>query len=109
MERKTIKFRPHLVELVLEGKKNTTWRLFDDKDLQPGNVVDFINWETGEKFAEAELIKVWEKTLDTLEDADWEGHERFASEDEMYKTYKKYYGDKVDKNSPVKIIQFKLI
>jgi hypothetical protein len=109
MERKTIKFRPHLAELVLKGKKNITWRLFDDKDLRTGDVVDFINWETSEKFAEAELNKVREKTLGTLADEDWEGHERFASEEEMYKTYKIYYGEKVDENSPVKIIKFKLI
>lgn len=109
MERKTIKFRNHLADLVLKGEKNTTWRLFDDKDFQTGDAVDFINWETGQKFASAELIKVWEKTLGTLEDADWEGHERFTSEEEMYKTYKTYYGEKVDENSPVKIIQFRLL
>lgn len=109
MERKSIKFRDHLVKLVLVGEKNTTWRLFDDKNLHVNDVVDFINWETGGKFAEAELIKVWEKTLGTLEDEDWEGHERFSSEEVMYETYKTYYGDRVDENSPVKIIQFRLL
>ncbi len=106
---KTIKFRNHLAELVLKGEKNTTWRLFDDKNLQTGDVVDFINWDTGEKFAEAEILKVYEKTLSTLDDIDWEGHERFSSEEEMYKTYKEYYGDKVDKDTIVKIIRFKLL
>lgn len=109
MERKTIKFKSHLAELVAKGEKNTTWRLFDDKDLSEGDVVDLIVKETGQVFAQAELTKVWEKTLGTLDDADWEGHERFASEEEMYKTYKGYYGDRVDKDTVVKIIQFRLV
>jgi len=30
---KTLKFREKLSKLILSGKKTTTWRLFDDKDL----------------------------------------------------------------------------
>ena len=108
MERKTIKFRPHLADMVLAGEKNVTWRIFDDKDLKEGDVVDFLKNDTKERFAEAELVKVYEKTLGALEDNDWEGHERFNSEEEMYETYKKYYGDRVNKDTVVKIIQFKL-
>ena len=58
MEKKTIKFRDFLVELVQKGDKDSTWRLFDDKDLQKGDEVDLINWNTGEKFADADLIGI---------------------------------------------------
>jgi hypothetical protein len=109
MQNKTIKFKDYLVELILKGEKNTTWRLFDDKDLKEGDKVDLINKDTMEKFAGAKLVKVYEKTLGTLTDADWEGHEKFASDEEMYETYKKYYGREVDKNTIVKIIRFELI
>jgi len=37
---KTVKFRPDLAQLIMDGKKTTTWRLFDDKDLQAGDVVN---------------------------------------------------------------------
>ena len=109
MHPKTIKFRSHLAELVAKGEKTSTWRLFDDKDLSVGDIVDFINWDTGVKFAEAKLTDVYEKTLSTLEDADWVGHEKFASEEEMYATYKTYYGDGVGPDTVVKIIHFVLL
>lgn len=39
---KTLKFAPDLVPLVLSGKKDTTWRLWDDKNLTENDIVDFI-------------------------------------------------------------------
>jgi hypothetical protein len=108
MERKIIKFRESLARLILAGEKNTTWRLFDDKNLSEGDEVDLINWETKEKFAEATLTKVWEKKMGELQDSDFDGHEKFESEEEMYKTYRTYYGDKVGPKTTVKIIRFRL-
>ena len=109
MKRKTIKFRPNLAELVMAGKKDLTWRLFDDKDLSQGDEVDLINWETKMKFAGAIITKVWEKKMSELNEADFDGHERFSNEAEMYKTYRTYYGDKVGPDTVVKIIRFKLM
>jgi hypothetical protein len=106
--KKSLKFRDHLVKLVLEEKKDVTWRLFDDKDLSEGDEVDLINWNTKEKFGEATLIKVWEKKLRDLQDSDFDGHEKFSSNEEMYKTYRTYYGDRVGPDTVVKIIRFKL-
>lgn len=109
MHKKTIKFRDHLAKLILEGKKDATWRLFDDKDLQVGDLVDLVNWNTGESFGSAELLNVKEKPLGQLEESDFEGHERFPSEEEMYKNYRLYYGDKVSPDTIVKMIRFKLL
>lgn len=108
MERKSIKFRDFLAELILKGEKDSTWRLFDDKNLQEGDDVDFINWNTKEKFAEAILTKVYEKTLGGLEPEDFDGHEKFESEKQMYENYRTYYGDKVGPDTVVKIIHFRL-
>jgi hypothetical protein len=108
MEKKTIKFRDHLAKLILAGEKNLTWRLFDDKNLSEGDQVDFINWNTKEKFGEAVLTKVWEKKMSNLEDSDFDGHEKFSSDEEMYKIYRAYYGDKVGPDTIVKIIRFRL-
>jgi len=108
MEKKTIKFRDFLAELVLKGEKSSTWRLFDDKNLETGDDVDLLNWNTGEKFAEAILVSVREKSLGKLEPEDFEGHEKFESEQAMYDAYRTYYGDRVGPDSLVKIIQFEL-
>ncbi|MEK7588905.1 MAG: ASCH domain-containing protein [Patescibacteria group bacterium] len=104
---KTLKFAPHLVLKIVAGEKTATWRLFDDKDLQKGDELIFINKETGESFGNAIITSLYTKTLGTLTDSDWEGHERFDSEKEMYESFKKYYGDKVDESSEVKILSFK--
>jgi len=105
---KTIKFETKLVPLVLSGQKTSTWRLFDDKALQAGDDLMLVNKETGEQFAEATIISVREKKLGELSDADWEGHERYESEEKMYEAYRGYYGDRVTPESVVKMIDFKL-
>jgi len=108
MSKKSLKFRDHLATLVLKGEKNLTWRLFDDKNLSKGDKVDLINWNTGKKFADAILTDVWEKKMSNIDDGDFDGHEKFPSKEEMYQTYRTYYGDKVGPNTIVKIIRFKL-
>ena len=108
MENKKLKFRHHLVEEVLSGQKNVTWRLFDDKDLKVGDRLDLIEYDNNEKFAEAEIINVYEKPLGSIEEKDFEGHEKYQNKDEMLETYTKYYGDSVNWGTIVKIIKFEL-
>lgn len=103
---KTLKFRPHLIQQIIDGKKTTTWRLFDDKNLQAGDELIYVNSETGEEFGTAKITDVKIRTLGTLTDEDWVGHEKFKNDEEMFETYKKYYGDKVNSDSEVKIIYF---
>lgn len=103
---KTLKFAPRLVSQILNGQKTSTWRLFDDKDLSLGDKLIFVNKETGEEFGSAIITTLSQKTLGTLKDEDWEGHERFPSEAAMYATCRQYYGDGVDANTEVKIINF---
>ncbi len=103
---KTLKFTSQLVDKILAGDKTSTWRLFDDKDLKNGDELIFINKDTGEQFGTAIITNLKVKTLDSLTDDDWVGHEKFSSEKEMYETYKKYYGSDVNNNSEVKILTF---
>lgn len=103
---KTLKFTPQLVKEIISGEKTSTWRLFDDKDLQKGDELIFINKETGKEFGRATITSIVIKTLGSLADEDWVGHEKYSSDEEMYTTYRKYYGDKVDENSEVKILTF---
>jgi len=106
---KTLKFRHRLAEDIIADRKTVTWRLFDDKDLKAGDRVELLYWETKGKFADAEIINVREKNLGEIKEKDFEGHEKFEDKDEMLRVYRKYYGDKVDWNTIVKIIEFKLL
>jgi len=107
---KTLKFRPHLCEKILDGSKTVTWRLFDDKDLKEGDDLSLLNWETGKEIGRAVIEWVKEKTLAEMGEEDFAaGHERYESKEEMLEAYKSYYGDKVEWNTPVKMVKFKLV
>jgi hypothetical protein len=106
---KTLKFRKELAKLILEGKKDNTWRLFDEKDISVGDEVSLLEWESKEEFAKAKVTSVKEAKLGRLTDKDKEGHEKFSSDKEMYKTYSTYYRQKVDEDTLVKIIRFELL
>lgn len=106
---KTLKFRKNLSELILRNEKTTTWRIFDDKDIKEGDIIQFLVWETKEEFANAKIVNVIEKKFGDLDEEDLDGHEKFSSKDEMYETYSKYYNKTVDENTLVKIIKFELV
>lgn len=103
---KTLKFTPELCELIVAGTKTSTWRLFDDKDLQIGDELIFLNKEIGESIGTAVIERIKFTALGRLEDSDWEGHERYENEAAMYAAYRSYYGDSVGPDSELKIIHF---
>ncbi len=107
---KTLKFKDYLVPKILDGSKIITWRLFDDKNLQVGNKLLFVNSGTGKEFARGEIIGVREKKLGEIVETDFEeGHEKYKSQDDMLAHYRDYYGDKVDLSSVIKIVKYKLL
>jgi hypothetical protein len=107
---KTLKFRDYLVPKILDGSKTTTWRLFDDKELHVGDELLFINYDSGKQFANAEITRIREKRLGDVTEVDFEeGHERYKGQEDMLAHYRSYYGDKVDSDSVIKIIKFKLL
>jgi hypothetical protein len=69
-------------------------------------LVQFINQETGEVFGQATITLITLRTLGTLTESDWTGHERYESDEAMYTAYRGYYGDTVGPDTEVKIIQF---
>ena len=106
---KSLKFRSYLAKEILRGEKTVTWRLFDDKDLQEGDLLELVDWDTKMNFATAEILEIREKPLSSITEDDFDGHEKFESKDEMLKTYKEFYGDSVDWVTFVKMIRFRLI
>jgi hypothetical protein len=106
---KVIKFRRELSKFILSGKKKATWRLFDDKNITSGDIVSFVVWESGEEFAKAKILNVVEKKFSELKQSDYNGHEPFSSEKEMYEQYAVYYNREIDENTVLKIIKFEIV
>lgn len=106
MDKKQIKFAAPLAALIQDGEKTCTWRLFDDKNLTLGDEVIFINSDTKTSFGSAVLTVVRTKLMKDVDAEDFDGHEPFSTEEEMYKVYRSYYGDRVGPDTEVKIIHF---
>jgi hypothetical protein len=109
---KTLKLDHKLAQLVRSGAKTSTWRLFDDKNLSVDDNVQLIDKvdsdqpDTWQVIGAAHINKVIEKKLGDIVVDDMDGHERFASIDEMITTYQNYYGHDVSIATKVKILHF---
>lgn len=106
---KSLHFVSSLIPLILSGEKVSTWRLWDDKDLSEGDIVDFLESGTERHFATAILTRVLEKKIGKLTDEDKAGHEKYKNDKEMFRTFERFYKRKIDSDTKVKIIWFKLI
>ena len=105
---KILKFRDYLVPLVLSGEKDSTWRLFDDKDLKVGDEIELKVFVTNQTFAKAKITKVIQKRFGDLSESDRQGHEKYKNDDEMYAEYTKYYRVPVNADTTLKVIWFEL-
>jgi ribonuclease HI len=109
---KTLKFDHELAQLILNGNKTSTWRLYDDKDLSVDDHIKIIdkvepnNPDSWKVIGQGKVNEVIEKRLDDVSQEDMNGHETFNSKEEMLSTYKQYYGERVTFETPVKIIHF---
>ncbi len=102
------KFSEDLIDMILEGEKDTTWRIWDDRDVSVDQEISLEDTD-GRRFAEARVRRVKETTFGRLSEEDREGHESFDSEREMYRTYRRYYGIDVGPDTRVKVIKFELL
>ncbi len=102
---KAIKFTPELTDLIKQGKKTTTWRLFDDKNLSEGDSI-ILATRDGEvitDFGRTKIEKMVVRTFRTLKPEDYIGHQPV---EDLVLGYRKYYGDRVNLDTEVKIIHF---
>ncbi|MFB6213465.1 MAG: ASCH domain-containing protein [Candidatus Nanohaloarchaea archaeon] len=104
----SIKFEDSLISKIQEGEKDTIWRLWSKRDVEPGQKVSLQDTE-GSEFAKAEIVWVKDTTFGDLTPEDCEGHEPFESEEEMYSTYEDYYSREVGPGTRVKVIKFRLL
>jgi ribonuclease HI len=109
---KKLKLDHELAQLVIAGKKTTTWRLFDDKDLTVNDTVELIDKvnpekpETWQVIGTAIITHVLEKRLGDVSDVDTEMHEKFETPEAMLQKYQGYYGPNVTWDTLVKIVHF---
>lgn len=106
---KKLHFNSHVIPLIMSGQKNTTWRLWDDKDLSENDIVDCMESGSNKKFTQAQLVKIDQKTLGDLNTDDKLGYEEFKNDQDMYSKFKKYYKKDVGPKTKVKVITFKII
>jgi hypothetical protein len=93
---------------IMEGRKNTTWRINDEKNLSVGDILSLSDIK-GDEFAKARIVDVRETVFEGLKKEDMEGHEEFSSSKVMYQTYSKYYKMKVTPRTEVKVIKFQVL
>ncbi len=105
---KTLKFVAPLPELILAGKKTSTWRLNDEKNIIVNDELSLCD-AGGKEFARAKVIEVLFSKLGSLDSQEKAGHESYASKQEMYDTFSKFYNLPVGPATEVKIIKFKLL
>ncbi|MBI4134704.1 MAG: ASCH domain-containing protein [Candidatus Sungbacteria bacterium] len=105
---KTLKFKPHLIDKILSGKKYVTFRLLDDKNLGIDDEVEFLNSDTKAPFAKVKITDVREKKLGEISDTDFAGNGEPESHESMLARYRVYYGDTVNLDTVVKIVSFEL-
>jgi ribonuclease HI len=109
---KTLKFDHEQAQAILAGQKNSTWRLYDDKDLSVSDEVkvidklDPVEPESWRIIGQARVTEVVEKLLGAVTDKDMVAHEHFVSQEQMLEHYQGYYGHRVDFETPVKIVYF---
>jgi hypothetical protein len=106
---KRLKFIPSLADMIKKGEKNTTFRIFDDKDLQVDDDLILVNSETGDVFGYAKITEIHEKPLNALQESDWVGHEPLEGEESLIDLMRRLYKVPIDDTEKVKIVRFDLV
>jgi ribonuclease HI len=103
---KTLKFRTESALAIMAGKVNKTWRLFDDKQLELDDILLFINSDDGKNFGYAKVTRITIKHVAELNDNDMQGHKIYNNFDEILAECRRYYGQRVNLQSIVKVVDF---
>lgn len=109
---KQIKFEHQLALDIVRGVKTSTFRFFDDKNIRVGDVLEVIDKVERDNPASwlsvgyINVTEVTEKRVADLSETDWLGHETFTSTKAFLKTFRYYYSQPIDENTPLKIIHF---
>ena len=117
MKERIITFSEPLPNLILKRKKTTTWRIdepvpikrtSDTEGIKKGDKLSLRD-KSQKEFARAITINVNPTKFSELTNDDLRGHEKFKSKKGMYDKYEEYYKIKINDNTKIVVIKFKLI
>ncbi len=109
---KRLKLDHTLAESVVAGKKRSTWRINDDKNLSVNDEVELVDkanpqdptsWRA---IGVAKLDQVVEKRMGQITEQEHHDHGRAVSFEQIYDEFREYYGNEVGPDTVVKIIHF---
>lgn len=99
-------FAPPFPLTLFTGEKCKTFRVTGGERYNLGDLVS-IRLIDSPEFARATIAARTHKRFYDLTDEDWEGHERFASDFDMYKTYSNWEGFPVGAATSLDILEYK--
>src|SRR3990167_2263342 len=105
---KTLKFKHEFAKEILDGRKTTTWWLFDDKDLTIGDKLELVDRDSKEKFGEAIITDIKEKKIKDLTEEELKNH-GYADRQDMINSHKEYYDDRVNLETELKMLTFDIL
>lgn len=109
---KALKVNHDSAHLILEGKRSSTWRINDDKDLHVNDVVMLIDQvnpidpSSWKELGRVQIVQILEKQLGQLTQIDIGPEEALTSLEDRLTLYRSYYGPQVRAETPVKIVFF---
>lgn len=108
---KQLKFDHRYAQDIIEGKKLTTFRVSDDKDIRAGDIVELVDKVDRDRPTtwnipgELEVTGVEEVSIKNLTPEQL-AVDSFGSTDDMLQTFRRFYGDYVEENTPVRVLAF---
>ncbi|MBT3398011.1 ASCH domain-containing protein [archaeon] len=102
---KVLYFGEPIPEILVEGNKNSTFRVCDSQNIRQGDLISFL-LPDDTPFAEVQCTGTKMTRFEDLTPEDWEGHERFPSDVKMFEIYSNWEKRPITKSDSVKIIRF---
>jgi ribonuclease HI len=112
---KQLKFNHSFAELIRQGKKTATFRMYDDKDLAVDDHVELLDKvdphrpATWKSIGIARIDSIVEKRLAAITDQELRNSDQYVNQTELLAAYRKYYGDQVSPEMPVKVVEFSVM
>ena len=103
---KALKFTPDQIPDIVNKSRFATWRLFDDKQLNVGDKVQFINSENGQVFGSAVIDEIIIKRISDLTESDKMGNEYYKDQASILTALCHYYGSNINPESVIKVIKY---
>lgn len=109
---KQLKFDHALAKLIKDGKKTSTFRVNDDKDIRVGDSLQIIDKVKPDEPAswriigEATVLEVVVKPIGELSEQDYKSHKAYENPSDMLAVFRGYYGSHVSATTPLKNVTF---